>query len=370
MGSPKPIVGVNDLQTVNPALAKEADGWDPKKYKANSNKKMPWICDKNHKWEISIGSRNGKKTGCPYCSGRLAITGENDLQTVNPELAKEADGWDPSTVLPNSNKKRGWKCKKGHKWDAHPNNRTNGKGCPYCNGLLVITGENDLQTVNPELAKEADGWDPSTVLPNSNKKRGWKCKKGHKWDAHPANRTMGKGCPYCANQKVLTGFNDLKTKFPIIAKEANGWDPRKVLPSLTKSKPWKCECGYEWSVSPKVRTSNDPPTGCPKCADYGYNPGKTGYFYLMERDNELQFGISNNLKSRLRFHRKEKWKLLEKTEGHDGKKVLDTETILKRWLKKEIGTVPGKEENWYKSDLNIKTLKELKIKSSIQTSIF
>ena len=88
------------------------------------------------------------------------IVGVDDLQTVNPELAKEADGWDPSTVLPNSNKKRGWKCKKGHKWDAHPNNRTNGKGCPYCNGLLVITGENDLQTVNPELAKEANGWDP------------------------------------------------------------------------------------------------------------------------------------------------------------------------------------------------------------------
>ena len=67
--------------------------------------------------------------------------------------------------------------------------------------------------------------------------------------------------------------------------------PKQVLASLTKPKPWKCECGYEWSVSPKNRTAPETPTGCPKCADYGYNPGKTGYFYLMERNNELQFGL-------------------------------------------------------------------------------
>ena len=29
----------------------------------------------------------------------------------------------------------------------------------------------------------------------------------------------GNGCPYCANRKVLVGFNDLATVQPLVAKE-------------------------------------------------------------------------------------------------------------------------------------------------------
>ena len=33
-------------------------------------------------------------------------------------------------------------------------------------------GINDLETVFPEIAKEADGWDLSTVTPRSSRKKG------------------------------------------------------------------------------------------------------------------------------------------------------------------------------------------------------
>ena len=39
-----------------------------------------------------------KKTGCPYCAGQKVLGGFNNLLTLFPELAKEADGWDPSTI--------------------------------------------------------------------------------------------------------------------------------------------------------------------------------------------------------------------------------------------------------------------------------
>ena len=53
----------------------------------------------------------------------------------------------------------------------------------------------------------------------------WKClAHGHEWESTLYNRLQGKGCPYCANQRILVGFNDLATKNPLLAKE---WHPTK-----------------------------------------------------------------------------------------------------------------------------------------------
>ena len=125
----------------NPEVAKE---WNyekngnlkPEHFAENSNKKVWWKCSKGHEWQATIASRN-KLHGCPYCSGRFAIKGENDLQAVNPTLANEwnyekNDGLTPMDVLPNSNKKVWWKCSKGHEWQAIIANRNKGLGCPVC----------------------------------------------------------------------------------------------------------------------------------------------------------------------------------------------------------------------------------------------
>ncbi len=58
----------------------------------------------------------------------------------------------------------------------------------------------------------------------------WRCLRGHRWDAPPAERSQKQqGCPYCSGRKVLVGFNDLKTRFPEIAAEADGWDPSTLV---------------------------------------------------------------------------------------------------------------------------------------------
>ena len=122
----------------------------------------------------------------------------HDLATVNPELAKQAHGWDPVTVTAGSNKRRGWICDKGHIWDAVVAGRSGGRGCPICAGRQVLAGFNDLTTINPELAKQAHGWDPATVTAHSGKKVDWKCGKGHVWGAAVNDRSQGNGCPICA----------------------------------------------------------------------------------------------------------------------------------------------------------------------------
>ena len=83
------------------------------------------------------------KSGCPYCSGRNAITDYNDLLTVRPDLVEE---WDysrnqkicPEQLTVNAHNMVWWKCEKGHKWRAAVYSRTNGAGCPYCAGKIAV----------------------------------------------------------------------------------------------------------------------------------------------------------------------------------------------------------------------------------------
>ena len=97
-----------------------------------------------------------------------------------------------------------------------------------------------LSQTHPDLSLEADGWDPSQVLAGTNKKVKWKCSLGHQFESPISLRAgKGTGCPSCKNRRVEPGFNDLKTKFPEIAKEANGWDPSEVLFGSHAKKFWK-----------------------------------------------------------------------------------------------------------------------------------
>ena len=90
------------------------------------------------------------------------IIGQNDLGTLNPELAKQ---WHPTKnedllpqqVTPGSKKKVWWQCEKGHEWQTSIGHRTRGNGCPYCHSHRLrplSPGENDLYTVNPEVAAQ------------------------------------------------------------------------------------------------------------------------------------------------------------------------------------------------------------------------
>ena len=110
---------------------------------------------------------------------------------------------------------------------------------------------------------------------------------------------------------------------------------------------------------------------CPECNEGGFDPSKPAWFYLMERDEEQQFGITNNKEQRLKYHEKNKWKEIEVTaNSHPGKEVQDVEKKLKVWLKKEVELLPHRTERWNKKKKNIKSLKQLKKESGVETSIF
>ena len=91
-----------------------------------------------------------------------------------------------------------------------------------------------LSITHPEFAKEADGWDPTSIFAGTHRKLKWKCSLKHTWEATGKHRLRGQDCPFCANQKVWRGFNDLATTNPELAKEADGWDPTTVIAGTAK----------------------------------------------------------------------------------------------------------------------------------------
>ena len=363
--------GFNDLASNFPDIAKEADGWDPTKVLSGSGHKKSWICSKGHKWVTVVAYRSVRGWGCPYCSNQRLLLGFNDLATTHPMIAVEAVEWDTSSVTSGSMEKREWRCPLGHNYFSLVRDRAQrGTGCTTCAGKNVVIGFNDLASTHPYLAQQAIGWDPTKVSAGSNVKLRWKCELGHEWISVVTNRTReNSGCPYCKNKTLLTGFNDLATLRPDLAKEAIGWDPSQVVSGSGKRLQWKCEEGHQWKAAVVSRTSGHN-TGCPSCAKSGFNPNENGFLYLLcHPDWEmLQIGITNVPDIRLAIHRRNGWDLIELRGPMDGLIAREWETSILQMLKRRearigdesiAGRFDGYTEAWITTSFPALTLHDL-----------
>ncbi len=205
----------NNLAVTHPELAAQWHSTKngkltPDQVVHGTTRKVWWRCEHGHEWQASVSSRTGG-SGCPFCTGRAVMQGENDFATAYPELAVE---WHPtknapllpSEVTPYSNRKVWWCCELGHEYYAAISARAmNNSGCPYCANRMVLPGFNDLATTEPLIAAQ---WHPTlngTLTPEmvtagSRKKVWWECSEGHIWKAVVYSRTTSRksGCPVCA----------------------------------------------------------------------------------------------------------------------------------------------------------------------------
>lgn len=275
---------------------------DPQHMLQGSNKKAWWKCRNGHTWQAVIATRtNG--VGCPYCSNRRAWKGYNDLATTHPHLAKQwhpqkNDLLSPFDVTYGSERKVWWLGDCGHEWVSNVTNRVYGNGCPICKNTTIskkisqihLSKSGSLMDTYPKLVEE---WHPEKngdLLPEqltagSTKLVWWLGKCGHEWRASPSNRSRGTNCPYCCNQKVLRGFNDLETLFPEIALE---WHPSlnddllptNVIATSNKKIWWKGNCGHEWQQKISNRTKRN--QGCPICGKRMQTsfPEQALYYYI------------------------------------------------------------------------------------------
>lgn len=177
----------------------------------------------------------------------------------------------PDQVRFGSHLKIWWKCPKGpdHEWQARPNGRTSGRGCPFCAGQRPSV-TNCLATVRPDLASL---WHPTrngkstpqTVTALSHHSIWWKCAvdETHLWRASPSATT---GCPFCAGKRVSRP-RSLSARAPLIAKEwhsKNTKSPHDVFAGAEILAWWQCPHGHEWQSSIRNRALRG--HGCPVCA--------------------------------------------------------------------------------------------------------
>jgi hypothetical protein len=315
------LAGFNDLGTLRPDLATE---WHPTlngallpvNFTRSSGKKAWWKDSLGHEWETAISGRSNG-SGCPFCAGIKLLSGFNDLATKLPELAAQ---WHPtknevapSEVPPKSGGKAWWLCAEGHEWFASIRNRAYGNGCPVCKvprgeefaaekrrrraegkpvkkrvvdptrlSQGLVPGHNDMATTNPELAAEFDlvknaPFTPETIVAGTGKKIWWICEHSHEWETTGNSRaSSGTGCPTCAGQRILAGFNDLATLRPDLASE---WHPTlndnrlasEVTVSNGKKAWWVDSFGHEWEAVVSSRTGQG--VGCPVCSGRTTLPG-------------------------------------------------------------------------------------------------
>jgi Zn finger protein HypA/HybF involved in hydrogenase expression len=233
-----------------------------------TNKILDWECKKcNHKWPSS-GSNRIRGNGCPACTNRVIhIDGRNSMALTHPQLANEYLG-DPNLVIAGTHQILDWECKKcNHKWPSSSSNRSKlGRGCPACaNHVIHIDGRNSMATTHPTLANEYLG-DPNTIIAGTNKKLDWECSIcQHLWKTSGAKRSMGSGCPVCANRVIhMDGRNSMASTHSQLAIEYLG-DPNLVIAGTSNKLNWKCnDCENEWSARGYKRVEG---SGCPACAN-------------------------------------------------------------------------------------------------------
>lgn len=193
--------------------------------------------------------------------------------TLNGELT-------PADYSAGSKVKVHWLCEKmGHSYFKSIQDVTKGGGCSVCSGFQVCIGFNDFESKFPNIAKE---WHPNLNGENkpsdftygSHYDAYWLGACGHDFQATINRRvSLGNGCPYCAGQKILIGFNDLPTTHPNIVEQwdyvANGENkPEQYTAGTNKKVYWIGSCGHSFlnAVAEKVRSAETGADGCPYCA--------------------------------------------------------------------------------------------------------
>lgn len=140
-----------------------------------------------------------------------------------------------------------------------------------------------LQDTHPDVFAEAvkvvgSAVEPATLGSQSNRMVIWRCSKcGHGWDATPAARARGGGCPECAREKrarsraQAPAGRSLLELHPRIAAELvrnltrTDMGPADLRASSQQRCAWKCSaCGHCWEATVANRVAG---RGCPACAN-------------------------------------------------------------------------------------------------------
>lgn len=218
-----------------------------------------------------------------------------------------------------------FKCHCGNEWFAMPD-KIVGKaqrGCPICSKVRASLKLSMNETeVRSRLASR--GILLLGEYKNAKTRSTYQCQLGHVWEAIPDNllkKSNPTGCPVCdlsrGRSRITrdTVTDRLQKRGIDIIGEFNGFNGTTLF---------QCARGHQWVTSPlNVK-------GCPKCADYGFNPSKPSWEYAFIRHGYLKIGITNNLEQRLATHKRHgEFEIVHARHHQNGQLALDWERAIK-----------------------------------------
>ena len=275
------LKGYNTLQETHPYLEKFWDKSNDKsisEYWHKSSECINWICPccnvNFHCSPNEMISRtdleNSNFQTCPNHCDWDTLVFNNDILYNFPKLQEE---WSDKNGLPVhlalshiETKKYWWKCSvcQGEYLCSIPIRKEVIDSCPYCSFKKTAKGYNDLETTHPWLIKEWSTFNKqemSSVRANSTYNAWWKCPvcTGEYQQVIKEKFYRDNSCPYCRNQKVLKGFNDLATTQQSLMNE---WDyvnnllivsPTEITELSNMSVWWICQENQDYRYKIQVR---------------------------------------------------------------------------------------------------------------------
>lgn len=291
-GNRKVLPGFNDLATKHPDVV---DMWLPEENGNVEASEVLYCSGAKYAWSCgSCGSRftarirHVVKHGCPECEDDSPKMKGKSLRQLYPQLADEwdeekngisADDFKPWGM---ANSELWWHCPTcGQSYQTKLANKLRNKGCPVCQGKVVVRGYNDIETLRPDVAglwSDKNGDQKPWMYTTGSCQRAWftcpECGEArHAIIFSVCN--VSKLCRKCAGKKRsrdhIEKHGSLADRYPVLGRQWHrtlngGVTPDMVSPCSDFDAYWYCEeHDFTWRAKVITRTQAKTIGSCPKC---------------------------------------------------------------------------------------------------------
>lgn len=220
-------------------------------------------CRQGHEW-LRAGGNHTKHPACMECfkqqvSARQIKPGNLDKLH---ELARQRGGVCLSSTYHGTAARYAFRCALGHEWLARPQTIKAGSWCPPCDEAargMAMRLPDGLQRLQ-DKASARGGECLSGAYLGTAAKYGFRCAKGHEWEATGNRVLRGAWCQVCSFDAKRLSIAHAQE-----AARARGGECLSDTYVNTDAKlMWRCHRGHEWATAlARVRAGN----WCPTCAD-------------------------------------------------------------------------------------------------------
>lgn len=297
-------------------------------YKNTQSKAVCRCTIDGYEWSVRVSSLL-RGYGCHKCAGAPRWTEAQRIAQINNLPNITFTRW--GTTYKNAHSNVIVRCTvDGHEWRTTITQLMDrGSGCPKCAGVYRWSADERILQINAQpnivFIRWRDGYK------NAFSRAVCRCTiDGFEWAASISDIVSGgTGCPQCAGMRRWTAEERVEQ----INAKPNVTFVRWVGSYKTAHSKALCKCdvdGVEWVAS--VSSLLHGGSGCPRCAEYGFNPSKPGTLYILRSDcgSLVKIGISNDHEKRHRDLKRATpfdWSCIELLHGN-GEAIADMEKEL------------------------------------------